>query len=56
MDFLVFSCINMSVNVSIMGLDEVKILFFYVCLNKEFVFWMVCFLVNYLFLDIGSFK
>lgn len=46
----------MSVNVSVMGFDEVKIFFFYVCLNKELVLCLVCFFVNYLFLDIGLIK
>ena len=55
-DSLATSCINMSVNASVMGSDEVKTLPFHACLNKELVPRMARFLANYLFPDIGSAK
>ena len=55
-DSLASSCINMSVNASIMGSDEIKTLPFHACLNKELVPRMARFLANYLFPDIGSNK
>ena len=55
-DSLASSCINMSVNASIMGSDEIKTLPFHACLNKELVPRMARFLANYLFPDIGSSK
>lgn len=55
-DSLATSCINMSVNASVMGSDEVKTLPFHACLNKELVPRMARFLANYLFPDIGSSK
>ena len=55
-DSLASSCINMSVNASIMGSDEIKTLTFHACLNKELVPRMARFLANYLFPDIGSAK
>ena len=55
-DSLATSCINMSVNASVMGSDEVKTLPFHACLNKELVPRMARFLANYLFPDIGSTK
>lgn len=55
-DSLATSCINMSVNASVMGSDEVKTLPFHACLNKELVPRMGRFLANFLFPDIGSAK
>lgn len=55
-DSLATSCINMSVNASVMGSDDVKTLPFHACLNKELVPRMARFLANYLFPDIGTTK
>ena len=55
-DTLATSCINMTVNASVMGSDEIKSLPFHACLNKELVPRMARFLANYLFPDIGATK
>ena len=55
-DSLATSCINMTVNASVMGSNDVKMLPFHACLNKELVPRMARFLANYLFPDIGTTK
>lgn len=55
-DSLATSCINMSVNASVMGSDDVKTLPFHACLNKELVPRIARFLANYLFPEIGTTK
>ena len=51
---LATSCINISINASLMGSNETKLLPFKGCLNNELVPRMARFLANYLFPDIGS--
>ena len=53
-DTLATSCINMTVNASVLGSDDIKTLPFHACLNKELVPRMARFLANYLFPDIGT--